>query len=231
MEKRYYTSRMFLCFIIILLSFSSIVYGSEASQMAIAHEVQQGVNNSASTKNSPNILNKQSRKVLYCNPVEYGNPIPYPSTTVPLNGKFYTFAGKVEWLPDDPGPAGNNSIVGIDSDGDCVRDDIERMIAILLPSSNQKKARKYMFEYAKWRGYFLKFPSLSTETAKDVSGYMYIASECVRLALADETKSKDILDRVFSKFHNTFPRSYRYIENNAKLGGWSTREKITVSCP
>ena len=88
-----------------------------------------------------------------------------------------------------------------------------------------------MFEYAKWRGIFLKYSDLSTTTAKEVSRNLYKASECVRLELNDDAKSQEILDQVFAKFHDTFLRSTRFIVNNALLGGWSTRERITVSCP
>ena len=79
--------------------------------------------------------------------------------------------------------------------------------------------------------YFLKYSNLSTRIAKETSRNLYKAGECVRLTLNDDAKSREIIDRVFSKFHDMYPRSYRYIDNNALLGGWSTREKITVSCP
>jgi hypothetical protein len=115
---------------------------------------------------------------------------------------------------------------------DCVRDDIECLIFELLPATSQQKARHYMFEYAKWRGPFLKDLYIGDGgTVKEISRNLYTASECVRRILNDNVKSKEIIDRVFSSFHDTYSRSYRYIDNNAMLDGWSTKEKLTVTCP
>ena len=169
--------------------------------------------------------------VLTCNPVESGSPLPFPTTAISLRGHFYVYQSVAEWLPPDSGLAGKATIIGIDSDGDCVRDDIERFIAHLMPGGDQIKARKYMFEYAKWRGQFLKSAYLSTQTAQEISRNLYKSAECVRRIIGNDPQSQEIIDKVFAKFHNTFPRSYRYIANNAVLGGWSTREKISVSCP
>lgn len=147
----------FLCFSVGLLLIPLCAYGSAESQSAVANEAKRvempTTLNGKTHHKSQDIHEKIS---LQCNSVEYGNPIPYPTISVFLKGRFYPLYGKADWLPNDPGVAGKNTIMGIDSDGDCVRDDIERIIARLLPSSNQKKARKYMFEYAKWRGYFSK---------------------------------------------------------------------------
>lgn len=43
-------------------------------------------------------------------------------------------------LPPDPGSEGNATIAGIDSDGDGVRDDIQRSIALSHPESARKRA-------------------------------------------------------------------------------------------
>lgn len=50
-------------------------------------------------------------------------------------------------LPPDPGEAGKATIAGIDSDGDGVRDDIQRYIAQTYPDS--EKARAVLTQYAK----------------------------------------------------------------------------------
>lgn len=205
-----------------------------SSHIAKGYEIRYSEKQKIQTnkKNSNQPTRSSTKSIaLKCNAVEVGNVIPYPTATVTLKGHFYSFQGKANWLPPDPGFAGKATIIGIDSDGDCVRDDIERLIARLLPNANQKKARKYMFEYAKWRREFLKYPHLSEQSAKEISRNLYKSAECVRRVIGDNVKSQQIIDKVFSKFHDTFPRSYRYIGNNALLGGWSTREKIPVSCP
>lgn len=202
----------------------------DGSYGAVAYKVR---HSETTGEETASVKEKRKSISLQCRPVESANGTSYPVTTVTLHGKFYTFRGKqASWLPDDPGAAGKKTMLGIDSDKDCVRDDIERLIAGLLPASNQKKARKYMFEYAKWRGEFLRDHYVDDrETLKEISRNLYTAGECVQRILNDDVKSKEIIDRVFSKFHNTYSRSYRYIDNNALLDGWSTREIISVSCP
>lgn len=168
--------------------------------------------------------------ILNCKPPESGSPLPFPTTAITLKGSFYVYAGAADWLPPDPGELGKQTVLGIDSDGDYVRDDIELFIARLLPGGEQVKLRKYLFEYAQWRGQFLK-SGLSTEYAKEISRNLYRSAECVRRLTNDDSQSRYYIDKVFSLFHNTFPRSYRYIDNNKKLGGWITREKTSVTCP
>lgn len=176
------------------------------------------------------IAEKAPAMASSCNPVEYGGMVPFTAIVIPLDDDFYTIPKKAEWLPPDPGSEGKNTIAGIDADGDCVRDDIELHIARLLPSGDQIKARQYMFEYAKWRGRFLE-TDLSQASIKEIARNLYKSGECVRRILNDPAQSRILFDKIFSKFHDTFPRSHKYIENNALLGGWSTREDIVVSCP
>lgn len=52
----------------------------------------------------------------------------------------------VEPIPPDPGEAGKATLEGIDSDGDGVRDDVQRWIVVTYPES--EKLRKGMFQYA-----------------------------------------------------------------------------------
>jgi hypothetical protein len=61
------------------------------------------------------------------------------STTFPQTLKTsVTFA--VVPLPPDPGPAGMTTLAGIDADGDGVRDDVERYIALTYPKSAKTRA-------------------------------------------------------------------------------------------
>jgi hypothetical protein len=171
---------------------------------------------------------------LQCNTVEIVDSFMPTGVSIPLKGSFFVISkGIEESLPPDPGAAGKSSKPGIDSDGDCVRDDIERFIAKRLPHSNKKKARKYLYEYAKWRGQFLisQQSGFTKSIGKEISRNLYRSAECFRRVLNDDTQSAEILDMVFSKFHNTFPRSYAYLDNNKLIGGWTTRETIPISCP
>jgi hypothetical protein len=164
-----------------------------------------------------------------CNPVEYGGSAPFLTAVAYLNG-FYVIQKKAEWLPPFPGSSGNDTITGIDVDGDCIRDDIEHYIARKFNQPSQQKLRKYLFEYAVWMNRFLAL-NISVDDAKTSSNSMAAAGECVDQILGNHTETKTVLDDLFAQFHNTFPRSNRYIDNLSQLGGWTTRETITVSCP
>lgn len=168
-------------------------------------------------------------KTSSCNPVEYGGSAPFLTAVAYLNG-FYVIQKKAEWLPPFPGSSGNDTITGIDADGDCIRDDIEHYIARKFNQQSQQKLRKYLFEYTVWMNYFLTL-DISVDAAKTSSNNMAAAGECVDQILGSHTETQTVLDDLFAQFHNTFPRSRRYIDNLSQLGGWTTRETLTVSCP
>lgn len=165
-----------------------------------------------------------------CNPVEYGDSDPFSTAAVHLTRFYVILQRKAEWLPPFPENSGIDTITGIDADGDCVRDDIEHYIAKKFNQKDQQKLRKYLFEYAVWMNRFLAL-NISVDDAKTSSNNMAAAGECVDQILGNDSETNAILDDLFAQFHNTFPRSIRYIDNLSLLGGWTTRETITVSCP
>lgn len=165
-----------------------------------------------------------------CEPVEYGSTAAFITLLIPNKNSMLPLIDiPAKWMPAMP----NNpdaTIVGIDSDGDCVRDDIERYIGKLYREKGHKRIRKYLFEYVKWLGIFIKINHWSIDTTRTIYRNVYRASECVRRIHGDSKNTRALLDKLFANFHNTFDRSVRQIRNNAKLGGWVTREKIPVSC-
>lgn len=164
-----------------------------------------------------------------CQEPEYGGVVPFPGSMVKLDTTFFPIKGRAKWLPKDPGPAGKTIIEGIDADGDCVRDDIENYIAQKYPNSDQQKARKYLFEFAKYLGLFLH-PALTRTMADYYAHKMYISTECARRELGDKPTTTKDLDMIFAKFHNTLDRSYRYIHNNELLGGSSSQIPDEINC-
>ena len=156
-------------------------------------------------------------------------PITVPTAVVDLD-VFYVIPGnpRADWLPPIPiNP--DATIHGIDADGDCVRDDIEHYIVRRYRQDSQYKLRKYLYEYAAWLDRFL-IQGLSENTAKTAYRNMAAAGECVSRIIGDSAANKAI-DDLFARFHNTVPRSYRYLENLKRTSGWTTRETIPVSCP
>lgn len=82
-----------------------------------------------------------------CGTPQTDDSIPYPTVVIDLED-FFVIQGKAEWLPPRPGSGADNTILGIDADGDCVRDDIEHYIATLFNHKTQHRVRKYLYEYA-----------------------------------------------------------------------------------
>ena len=164
-----------------------------------------------------------------CQEPEYGDSIPFPGAMVNLDTAFLPVKGRAKWLPNDPGTAGKTYLEGIDSDRDCVRDDIEIFIATKYPNRDQRLARKYLFEFAKYLGLFLH-PALNSAMADYYSQKMHIATECARRELGDKPTTRKDLDMIFAKFHNTLDRSYRYIHNNELLGGSSSQIPGEIDC-
>ncbi len=134
-----------------------------------------------------------------------------------------------EQLPPDPGQVGKETITGIDSDRDCIRDDLELIISERLPGEKHHEARRYLYIHAIWLGELLK-ENPTVEEMHEVSNYLYGTSKCAREILGDTIETKKLLDWIFASNLNTFPRSYRYIDNNGLLGGTTTRGTLTILC-
>ena len=164
-----------------------------------------------------------------CNAVETGDTAAFTTTMIMVDDDIYPIGGKASWMPKEL-TNGDSTMEGIDSDGDCVRDDIERYIGRQFKSKADKRKRKYLFDYAKWLGVF-STPNWSITTSRTIANEQFRASECVRRIHGDTRETSDLLDNLFAKFHNTEARSFRYIDNDVKLGGWATRERVSVSCP
>ena len=162
-----------------------------------------------------------------CGKPQTNKNIPFPTTVVNLD-TFFVVLGKADWLPEFPNDP-ESGIHGTDADGDCVRDDIEYYIARKYGQKSQYKLRKYLYEYTVWMDHFLT-NNISENTAKTAYRNMAAAGECVQRILGSKPTSVALND-LFAKFHNTWPRSDRYIDNLKQIGGWTTREDIKVSCP
>jgi hypothetical protein len=117
-------------------------------------------------------------------------------------------------LPPDPGPAGELTLEGIDSDFDGVRDDVQRWIALTYP--NSQKTREALIQGAKARQKTL------VEAADPVSSHKNAiqgnrALECLSYIRPDDfdhllTESKAI-------FLNTYLRSKAWLQADKHLSG------------
>lgn len=165
---------------------------------------------------------------IVCQPAQTDETIPYPSTIFSLD-TYFIFYHQADWLPQRPVDP-DNTIEGIDADNDCVRDDIEHYIASTFRRQEHYQLRHHLFEYAIWMGRFLEAPQITEEEAKTITRNLYGAGQCARQQMGSEYSADVELKRLFAEFHNTYDRSYRYIDNSGVLFGWVTREDVIVNC-
>ena len=117
-------------------------------------------------------------------------------------------------LPPDPGKAGKETLLGIDTDGDGVRDDIQRYIYFTYP--DDKKLRLGLTYYAKEFQGVLKDAN-DREAAYDHAIKMTRHGECLWYLKGEG--SIDILNALRAEILNTRERSIAYITHSDNLGG------------
>ena len=117
-------------------------------------------------------------------------------------------------LPPDPGKAGKETLLGIDTDGDGVRDDIQRYIYFTYP--DDKKLRLGLTYYAiEFQG-VLKDAN-DREAAYDHANKMSRHGDCLWYLKGEE--AIDICRALRAKILNTRERSMAYIKYSDNLGG------------
>lgn len=117
-------------------------------------------------------------------------------------------------LPADPADNGNSTIAGIDSDGDGIRDDVERRISMHYPDNPLARAYSYMLA--------IRLQTI-IENSTNKNSYIQAIHE---LSFAEDCL-KNIMPTVRTKgtrlvlpwVMNTYPRSYSYINARGLIGG------------
>jgi len=117
-------------------------------------------------------------------------------------------------LPPDPGEAGKATLEGIDSDGDGLRDDIQRYIVLTYPDSQKTRTAMRQFAIALNKA-ILESPD--EESALINTEFMHRASEC--LWYIHSRQSIKMSDFLMAEYLNTLERSKAYLEYNSMLGG------------
>lgn len=117
-------------------------------------------------------------------------------------------------LPPDPGEAGKATLEGIDSDGDGLRDDIQRYIVLTYPDSQKTRAALRQAAIALQK---IILESPDEESALRNTELEARASECLWYIHPDDGNRMD--DMLIAEFLNTLERSRAYLEYNSKLGG------------
>lgn len=117
-------------------------------------------------------------------------------------------------LPPDPGEEGKKTLLGIDSDGDGVRDDVQRYIVQTYPE--HKRLQKALFEYAKQYQVMLQVADNkeASRQATDVQGARH---QCVSSIVQNSYKH---LRKLRPVILNTIERNRRYVLFNKQLSGY-----------
>ncbi len=122
----------------------------------------------------------------------------------------------LEELPPDPGEAGRQTLLGIDTDGDGLRDDIQRYIYFTYTDDN--KLRLGLRQYA------TEFQGALADASNRTAAYnheieMVHAAECLFYLKGED--SFDISNALLAEILNTRERSIAYITYSDNLGGRS----------
>jgi hypothetical protein len=117
-------------------------------------------------------------------------------------------------LPPDPGDAGKLTIQGIDSDGDGVRDDVQRYIALAYPNSAKTRAALTQLTMS-MQGLLLDagVPQASVNDMFAVGHAMECSIYIHGTAIAD-----DLTKNLISQIVNTPDRAHAYFLANAQPG-------------
>lgn len=121
-------------------------------------------------------------------------------------------------LPPDPGTEGKKTLLGIDTDGDGVRDDIQRYIYFTYP--DDKKLRLGLTYYAK------EFQGVLKDANDREACYNHTVKMDRHVECLFYLKGRDAVDictALLAKILNTRERSMAYITYSDNLGGRSIR--------
>jgi hypothetical protein len=128
-------------------------------------------------------------------------------------------------LPPDPGAAGLTTLAGIDSDGDGVRDDVERYIALTYPNSAKTEAALTQIAIA-MQSEVVDAPTQSLAVSEALE-WSY-ATDCLDSVTATGDAdvvglrdSMDIANALKAQILNTPARAQAYFQADAQLGAWT----------
>lgn len=162
------------------------------------------------TLNSSSVSQVKYEGTLHLRDATIGNTYPLPiSITVVVHN---------ESVPPDPGEAGKQTLEGIDSDNDGVRDDIQRWIVVNYLDSEKRRAA--LRQYVKIDQFFLvdaddkALSRMHAEERQRASICAYYVFDFEDAVIAK--------DKIRAQLLNTEERSRAYLKADSQLGGTSS---------
>jgi len=119
-------------------------------------------------------------------------------------------------LPPDPGPAGDATLEGVDSNGNGIRDDIERWIYLTYPDS-EKLRRALIQEYYPLQNMIIHGQQQNRDAVYDDMIALQRSSECLYYVYPD--RPHKVSAELEARILNTDQRTYGYFEASRLLGG------------
>jgi hypothetical protein len=128
--------------------------------------------------------------------------------------------------PPDPGPENDKTLAGIDSNGNGVRDDIERYIAANYGDSPQKVA--YPMQYARAT---LPFVELNMTSPPEALGYAKkrsLANDCAGALIgpADRNFTSEQMRRLNDFFNAAQDVTLQHLNTPARLAAFAKNERL-----
>jgi hypothetical protein len=144
---------------------------------------------------------------------------------IPIDDDIYVIVPVEQNLPRDPGVAGDATVTGIDSNGDGVRDDVERGIVYAYPKN--PKAQTVLFEMAKYYQAVLA-NSTSAAAVQQYFGIVAAWGACLDAAAVEPEVEGRLLRPLVL---NSYDRSYNYILALRSLQGAGPIPEMMAACP
>ena len=116
-----------------------------------------------------------------------------------------TFSTLNSGMPPHPGEEGKQTVIGIDSDGDGVRDDIQIAIAKLIPDDPQKRAAA-MFLARTSQDLLVAFLRDTTQTFEQLESYFDASSAGIAYWAQTQAWRAMSIDRYQALWYNTRER-------------------------
>lgn len=141
-----------------------------------------------------------------------------PRVTFAITFKVDASISDTSGLPPDPGPAGLVTLLGIDTDGDGVRDDLQRYIALTYPSD--PNAVNALRQLSKTTQEMLTIPQGDVAAAKSVNDKAWRNRSCL-VYLYKAVEGHRRAKALFAEQFNTIARYRAWSKQDDLLAGQS----------
>jgi len=151
------------------------------------------------------------------------------ATLLPLDDELYVIPITVTGLPPMPRPdVIDRTVLGVDMNKNCVRDDVEHFIFDGYGENDQATLRKHMYEHAIWLRFYL-IENISERTLNAVARQLLKTGLCLNKQMGS-SEGQRAQTEIFALLHNTEARTNRYFANEDILDGFDVDINAPPGC-